>query len=78
MVLLLARGRDRLETLQGKEPTKVSANLLLARGRDRLETGLAAYMTSPLLPLLLARGRDRLETGVLPSRIKAKYDSPTR
>ena len=38
--LLLARGRDRLETLLSLSSTASLMHLLLARGRDRLETGL--------------------------------------
>ena len=64
--LLLARGRDRLET-----PVLMSLFnswkpcLLLARGRDRLETRAANLLFRELIALfslLLARGRDRLET----------------
>ena len=37
--LLLARGRDRLETEEDEDVFETEeANLLLARGRDRLET----------------------------------------
>ena len=36
--LLLARGRDRLETIAEAIALLVAKSLLLARGRDRLET----------------------------------------
>ena len=40
--LLLARGRDRLETDISNRLLLQDFNLLLARGRDRLETRLIA------------------------------------
>ena len=42
--LLLARGRDRLETLKFCFSQASFVNLLLARGRDRLETGVSARL----------------------------------
>ena len=44
-VLLLARGRDRLETALPFTSKLVASNLLLARGRDRLETVEATFST---------------------------------
>ena len=38
MALLLARGRDRLETTHNRYQCHRLYDLLLARGRDRLET----------------------------------------
>ena len=62
--LLLARGRDRLETTPTKTlvTTELLEGLLLARGRDRLETASENSRMQMHLCLLLARGRDRLET----------------
>ncbi len=61
--LLLARGRDRLETLSEILSLHYLDFLLLARGRDRLETKLhEAGIDLHSIHLLLARGRDRLET----------------
>ncbi len=60
---LLARGRDRLETVSLNQHEEQVDNPLLARGRDRLETLVsdAQYSKTSESPLL-ARGRDRLET----------------
>ena len=63
-VLLLARGRDRLETFREIVGSRFYFCLLLARGRDRLES-LGNFDVCVLFNcdnLLLARGRDRLET----------------
>ena len=60
--LLLARGRDRLETEMMIPPLRLQVFLLLARGRDRLETILKSCEANRKSYLLLARGRDRLET----------------
>ena len=61
--LLLARGRDRLETTLACVLAAIATDLLLARGRDRLETRAKNIAVNcDLSSLLLARGRDRLET----------------
>ena len=61
--LLLARGRDRLETYRLHDTKQIlDTCLLLARGRDRLETSHLSPLCRQYLYLLLARGRDRLET----------------
>ena len=65
MNLLLARGRDRLETSSLALEPSFFLILLLARGRDRLETPKSHLnMVFEHRNLLLARGRDRLETHV--------------
>ncbi len=50
-LLLLARGRDRLETNRPVQGSVLSVSpylLLLARGRDRLETVVAASVAPKL------------------------------
>ena len=62
--LLLARGRDRLETLLTECRRCIYMDLLLARGRDRLETRKPNHRRKVYSGPLLARGRDRLETAI--------------
>ena len=60
--LLLARGRDRLEThICVACIVELPRDPLLARGRDRLETPENLAMLHTQHCLLLARGCDRLE-----------------
>ena len=53
--LLLARGRDRLETQASLSTYLNELDLLLARGRDRLETG-SSQMLLPNLSLSYSLG----------------------
>ena len=63
MNLLLARGRDRLETKTLVSDLFAVLVLLLARGRDQLETlKNQSTLADTAYHPLLARGRDRLET----------------
>ena len=78
MYPLLARGRDRLETMNFAINTTVLSNLLLARGRDRLETCNFRLIMRFKIFLLLARGRDRLETEVDRGNLRLRTWSPTR
>ena len=78
-ILLLARGRDRLETTNESSVSSVMTySLLLARGRDRLETNQDALFDFEAKNLLLARGRDRLETITKKSSPSSIISSPTR
>ena len=59
--LLLARGRDRLETLPTDKATfPVAISYSLGDAIDWKQ--LAAILSVDFMHLLLARGRDRLET----------------
>ena len=79
MFLLLARGRDRLETGGRLAAVDISWNPLLARGRDRLETAAISSLWLVMPIPLLARGRDRLETqSNLSQSDSLRCVSPTR
>ena len=54
--LLLARGRDRLETAPPWGLDRCHDGLLLARGRDRLETKLASNLLHAINPFSYSLG----------------------
>ncbi len=77
--LLLARGRDRLETTIMAWLRICVSFPLLARGCDQLEMLLTSDVPRRKTNLLLARGRDQLETATLGNLVLlCLLVSPTR